>query len=137
MKRSHWIVGFLFATLCSGCAYQHAPLVTPTVTLTESTSKGQMQQAVRKTLVNRGWKIDSETLGSTTAHIQQNKLFANIRVDYDEKQATVRHLDSQNLNYEKSVNGEERIHNHYNFWANSIVNDIRKDLNPSAPVASR
>ena len=136
MKRSHWVIGFLVAMLCSGCAYKHAPLVTPTVTLPQSTSKDQMQQAVRKTLLNRGWKIDSETSGSTTAHIQQNKLFANIRVDYDEKQATVRHLDSKNLNYEKTPDGE-RIHNHYNFWANSIVNDIRKDLNPGAPVAAR
>ena len=74
--------------------------------------------------------------GSTTAHIQQNNLFASVRVDYDGKQATVRYVDSKNFNYEKSPDGE-RIHNHYNFWANTIANDIRKDLNPSAPTMAR
>ena len=43
-------------------------------------------------------------------------------------------MNSKNLNYEKSPDGQERIHNHYNFWANTIANDIRRDLNPSAPT---
>jgi hypothetical protein len=136
MKTLYWLMAFLVATVSAGCAYKHAPLVTPVVILPQSTSDSQMQQAVRKALINHGWKIDSETLGSTTAHIQQNNLFASVRVDYDGKQATVRYVDSKNFNYEKSPDGE-RIHNHYNFWANTIANDIRKDLNPSAPTMAR
>jgi hypothetical protein len=137
MKRLYCMMGFLVVVLTSGCAYKHAALVTPVVTLPDSTSNSQMQQAVRKSLVNHGWTIDSETAGTTTAHIQQKKLSASVRVDYNEKQATVRHMDSKNLNYEKSPDGQERIHNHYNFWANTIANDIRRDLNPSPPTKAR
>ena len=72
MKTLYWLMALLVAMLSSGCAYKHAPLVTPVVILPQSTSDGQMQQAVRKALINHGWKIDSETLGSTTAHIQSS-----------------------------------------------------------------
>jgi len=137
MKRSYWMMGFVVAMLASGCAYKHALLVNPVVTLPESTSSRQMQQAVHKALINHGWTIDSETSGSTTAHIEQKKLSASVRIDYNEKQATVRYVDSKNLNYDKSPDGQERIHNHYNFWANTLAKDIRKDSNPSPPTAAR
>jgi outer membrane lipopolysaccharide assembly protein LptE/RlpB len=63
MKTLYWLMAFLVATVSAGCAYKHAPLVTPVVILPQSTSDSQMQQAVRKALINHGWKIDSETLG--------------------------------------------------------------------------
>lgn len=49
--------------------------------------------------------IDSETAGATTAHFQQNNFLASVRVDYDEKQATIRHMASKNFNYETSPTG--------------------------------
>jgi hypothetical protein len=128
MKRTLLFHSALVAMLVSGCAYQHRMLASSEAGIPPHTSSERVQKAVRAALIGHGWIIDQEESGATVAHLQDDKLYAKVRVSYDEKQAVVHYVDSKGFNYEKMPNGEEHIHSHYLLWTRNITHDISEKL---------
>lgn len=119
---------FLGGALMVGCAYQHRMLINPQASIPPKVTQSDVQKAIRQSLANYGWVVEKEEPGSTIAHHQKGELYAQIEVQYDNKIATVRHLETKNMNYQKSSSGEETIHGHYLTWANNVAQKINENL---------
>jgi|ERR1700687_1649028 len=128
MKRLVWMSGLLGAILISGC-FTHRQLVNPEVNIPANLSTADIQQSIHKAFDSYRWTVDKEDPGATTAHLQQDKFFASVRVVYDQHRATIEYLESKNFWHEKSSTGEERIHSRYIVWVNNIADSLRRKLN--------
>jgi hypothetical protein len=133
MKSSALNIGIVFAMLASGCIFVHRPLINPEVNIPDTVPQDRVKQSVYQALTHYGWVIEDKKPGATTAHLQQNQLYARVEVDYDRTHATVRYLESKNFYHAKSASGDEYIHSRYLVWARNIAEKINNDLNPKPP----
>ncbi len=129
MKKPSLIIGILSAVLISGC-FTHRVLLNPEVNIPANLSQTDVQTAIHKAFDSYGWTVDKQESGLITAHLQQDKFFASVRVVYDQNRATIEYVESKNFWHEKSVTGEERIHSRYNVWVKNIAESLAVKLNP-------
>jgi hypothetical protein len=136
MQRIALKTGWVCAVLAlSGCIFVHRPLINPEVNIPPNVSQEDVKHFVYQALTDYGWIIETQEPGATTAHLQQDKLFARVRVEYDPTHATVRYLESKNFYHSKSPSGEEQIHSRYLVWARNIAQRLNEELNPTAPAS--
>jgi len=102
----------------------------PQVSIPPNLSQSDIQTAIHKAFDSYGWTVDKQESGLTTAHLQQDKFFASVRVVYDQNRATIEYVESRNFWHEKSATGEERIHSRYNVWVKNIAESLAVKLNP-------
>ena len=110
-------IGLLFAALC-GCAaplrnVQGHPLpVDDTPTLEEA------EAVIRGGASVKGWLVTKLAAGSLLATLADHQVVVEIR--HDATQFDVTYKSSQDLGYD----GKGRIHQNYNRWVNTLVQDI-------------
>ena len=123
------LLAFLIISF-SGCAYKAQPLYNPApVPIPKTFSKSETPSKIRAALFRRGWNIDREAPGEIFASISRSRHTARIKISYDNKNARVEYLDSENLNYSVK-DGEQRIHSRYNIWLRNVEHDLRQALYP-------
>ena len=109
-------IGVLFAALCSCAAplrnVQGHPLpVDDTPTLEEA--EGLIRDGA-----SRGWSITKVAEGALLATLIEHQIV--VEIHHDATQFDVTYKSSQDLGYD----GKSRIHQKYNRWVNTLVQDI-------------
>jgi hypothetical protein len=85
-------------------------------------------QAIKRALAGRDWQVLAEQPGRIDADINvRNKHNARIRIDYNERDITIRYLSSINLDYSTQT-GIPTIHRNYPRWINFLQEDIVRNL---------
>lgn len=88
-------------------------------------------QAIKRALAGRDWQVLGEQLGGIDADINvRNKHNARIRIDYTEREITIRYVSSINLDYSVQ-SGTPTIHRNYPRWINFLQDDIARNLRVS------
>jgi len=83
-----------------------------------------MERAIETALARRHWSVKEKAPGRYTAYLDERKHAATIAIVYDAQNARIDYVDSTNLAYENSPNGE-LIHRSYNTWVKNLANDIK------------
>ena len=91
-------------------------------------SEAAVVQAIKRGLAGRDWQVLAEQPGRIDADINvRNKHNARIRIDYNERDITIRYLSSINLDYSMHT-GVPTIHRNYARWINFLQDDIARNL---------
>ena len=101
-------------------------MVTPDRTLNASiqSDRGQMQQAIVKALVGRGWTVQKITPQLVQAQITVREQFhAQIDIPYSANHYQIVYRDSSGLDFK-----EGKIHKNYIRWVRLLDRDIVRDL---------
>ncbi|MBL8024180.1 MAG: hypothetical protein JNK54_07885 [Elusimicrobia bacterium] len=130
MQKITFPVLLMVGLFLMGCAYQHRPLLTPEIEISNATSMDHVKTTVKTVLRKIGWTIESETPGITIASLRKTSLYAKIEVDYSGSQIKIKHLESENLNYSNRKKGGETIHSRYLTWVRNIEKNLNRALNP-------
>jgi hypothetical protein len=116
------------ALLLVGVACTSNPLKeTAPVQVPQGLTQEQVAEAVKATLLGRGWAINSQRPGVINSTLYIREHTATINAIYDTEQVQFKYVDSTNLDYSES-NGERQIHRNYNSWIDNLVNDLRVKL---------
>jgi hypothetical protein len=97
------------------------------VQVPQGLTQEQVAEAVKATLLGRGWAINSQRAGVINSTLYIREHTATINAIYDIEQVQLKYVDSTNLDYSES-NGERQIHRNYNSWIDNLVNDLRVKL---------
>lgn len=120
-----------------GCGYKSRLVLKPQLMVPEGVDA---RPAILRSLRRFGWVVVREEANLIDAKQVRDSYFAIVRIEYSKKDVTIQYLDSQGFRY-KTVDGEERIHNHYNQWVRNLERDIRnrleKSLQNSQPESER
>jgi hypothetical protein len=92
-----------------------------------------MEQAIESSLARRKWPVKEKAPGRYVAVITERKHTATVAIVYDAQGARIEYVESTNLLYEKTDQGE-LIHRMYNNWTKTLANDIAAAT--KAPVAA-
>ncbi len=124
---------FQFLVICSllisvGCASRIVPLYNPPpINVPANQNFTEIGFAVKRALVSRGWRIQSDQPGIVRARQERRGHAAQVVVVYNRREVTVRYKESENLEYMK-IDNSEMIHRTYNTWAHNLELDIQKEL---------
>ena len=101
-------------------------MLTPDRTLHPSihADRAQMQQAIVKSLVGRGWTVQKITPERVQAQITVREQFhAEIDIPYSATHYRIQYRDSSGLDYK-----DGKIHKNYIRWVRLLDRDIVRDL---------
>lgn len=124
-----WMCVALLLPLLSGavgCAYKSQLVHNVSM---DVPAKADARTAILKTLRNYHWKVIDDKNGVIDAKQEKDAYYAVVRITYTKDTVTIKHLESQGMRYTNS-NGEERIHSHYNTWANNLEKSIKMEMAP-------
>lgn len=109
-----------------------APLVDPMpIMLPAGIDERAVVLAIKRGLAGRDWQVIGEQPGRIDADINvRNKHNARIRIDYNERDVTIRYVSSINLDYSTQT-GVATIHRNYSRWINFLQDDINRNLRVS------
>ena len=110
-----------------GCGHKKQLLITPNITLSQSSSVEETGKVIRNVLKKRGWTVAEEGSGFIIAKLQRGAIFAQIKIAYTAQSVEITHQSSSNLRY-REVNGSQYIHAHYNLWVTNLEKDIKEQL---------
>jgi hypothetical protein len=122
----HLRILFIALALCGLAACTSKPLLQPQAQLPAERefSQVQLQQAIITALERRRWQVERVEPTQILASIDvRQRHHAQIAIDYNPADFTIRYRDSQGLEYE---DGE--IHRNYNRWVNSLRAEILHQL---------
>jgi hypothetical protein len=118
-----------------GCGKHGVPLNRSVQVGPAPADQATMERAIESSLARRKWAVKEKAPGRYTAVLDERKHAATIAIVYDAQGARIDYVDSTNLLYEKSAEGE-LIHRQYNNWVKSLANDISVAArSPAAPGA--
>ena len=103
--------------------YNPAPIAVPA-----KATPAQVKTAIKIALQGRGWTHKEQAPGHIVATLVARKHEAKVDIRYDAREITIKYLDSVELNYEKTSDGEI-IHQNYNGWIKNLERDIQAHLN--------
>ncbi|MCB1624695.1 MAG: hypothetical protein KDI32_08915 [Pseudomonadales bacterium] len=106
------------------------PLVDPQPVAVPSGLDGKdVSRGIRTGLTQRGWIINQETPKDIEATLIIRKHTVRIHIDYDTSHVAFKYVDSTNLDYGLSKDGQTRvIHKKYGAWMQNTVNDVSRAL---------
>ena len=109
-----------------GCAYKsqlvhNVSMVVP--------AKADARTAILKTLTKYRWKVIKDDKGVIDVKQEKDAYYAVVRITYTKDTVSIMHLESQGMRY-TNANGQERIHSHYNTWANNLEKSIKMEMTP-------
>jgi len=93
--------------------------------ITKQFSKNQVEEAIKRAAVRRGWRIKKVADNLLEATIQVRKHTVVINIPYDNHGYRINYVKSKNLNYNSQTN---TIHKSYNRWVKNLVYDIDNQL---------
>jgi len=100
-----------------------------------SANDAAMERAIETALARRHWTVKEKVPGRYTAVLLERKHSATVAIVYDAQNARIDYVDSTNLAYENSPNGE-LIHRSYNTWVKNLANDIKVFAAQAPPPAA-
>jgi len=81
--------------------------------------------AIERGLADKGWRVESHTLGTYIAAINAGQHFARIEVAYDQEAYRIRHVEtSPGLKFDG-----HKVHRRYNRWVSQLDAVIMRELN--------
>lgn len=124
MRFKSWLLPLGLALLISQAGCRSAQLVNPGPIKVSCQSEEQMRKGIIDSLKKRKWALAKEEEGRILATLYIRSHQADIAIDYDKEQFTIRYVDSKNLDHHRSLFGKEMIHKNYNGWIRYLVQDI-------------
>jgi hypothetical protein len=122
----------LVAVACD--QYRETQLVrTVPVGLMQPESPKALESAIEGALAKHGWAVKEHAPGRYVAEVHERVHAATIAIVYNADSARIDYVDSQNLLYQNTGNGEI-IHKKYATWIKNLANDIRMNVS-QAPRA--
>ncbi|WP_367598379.1 hypothetical protein [Pseudomonas fulva] len=109
----------------AGCTSK--PVLNPSEQLAGATpySQQQVQQAILKAIVERGWTARSVGASVIQADITvRNTFYAAVDIHYSASQFRIDYRDSRELGYD-----DGKIHRNYNRWVYNLDRSIVRQLN--------
>ena len=125
MKKS-FVVLLAFASFYS-MAGKYRPIYNTSFEVTEDLGKKDVESAIKKALIRRGWTIKETKNGHIAAKIHVRSHRAEIAIAYSKKEISITYVDSANLGY-RNKKGEELIHGNYNRWIANLERTIQDQL---------
>lgn len=92
-----------------------------------SISDAKVEKAIKKALIQRGWRAKETTSGKVKAHITLRSHTANTDITYGNGSIKFTYVNSTNLKA-KQKKGEQYIHRNYNRWIMNLEKDINAFL---------
>ena len=83
-----------------------------------------MERAIETALARRHWSVKEKAPGKYTAYLDERSHTATVAIVYDATNVRIDYVDSTNLAYENTSDGE-LIHRSYNTWVKNLANDIK------------
>ena len=123
----------LFIIGCSGPAVYTAPNA-PVSQIANTPTLAQVDKAVKDSLIGRDWIPQKISPNSYIGTYKRRDLRAKIQVNFNTSTFNIKHLSSQNLDYDSS---DETIHPTYNKWIERLEADIRKRVDRNVKVDKR
>ena len=121
-RKCFMALGFSGLLCLTGCMTER--LVNPGSVRISCKSEEQMRKGIKEGLKKRAWALAKEEPGRIYATVFVRSTRADIAIDYDKAQFTIRYLDSENLDHHQSLFGKEMIHENYNRWIRYLMQDI-------------
>ena len=90
-------------------------------------SQLDVEKAIKKALVGRGWKVQDTLPGVIKAKWFIRKHTAEIKIVFSKSDIRFEYVDSTNLRY-KEKKGVKMIHRNFNNWIHNLERDINVGL---------
>jgi hypothetical protein len=133
LKNLLFVSAMTLFTACSGPAIYTAGDA-PVSQIGNTPSLAQVDKAVKDSLIGRGWIPSKISNHSYIGLYKKRDLMAKIKVLFNTSTFTIRHVDSNNLDFDGSDN---TIHPTYNRWIQMLEHDIRKRVDRNVRAANR
>ena len=130
-----------YAALLAGCGHKGVPMTRslPVALAAPPANTAAMEQAIETALSRRHWSVKEKAPGKYTAHLDERSHGATVAIVYDATNVRIDYVDSTDLAYENTSDGE-LIHRSYNNWVKNLANDIRvfaaQAPPPTAPASA-
>ena len=107
---------------------RYHPIHQGSVPITGDYTPAQIQKAITKALINRGWQVTARKSGEVLSTLFIRRHMAKIRIIYDADAVRLEYVDSFNLGYRKHERKGPLIHRNYNNWIRNLEKDIQRFL---------
>ena len=78
---------------------------------------------------NQSWAVADDEPGKIEAvKVMKGRHEMHVAFLYDDKQVSMKYVDSKKLSYSKDLFGTEHIHNNYNVWTADLWWDVTRKL---------
>ncbi len=134
---SYIAVACYAAVLAAGCGHKGVP-ITRSVSVglaAPPANAAAMERAIETALSRRHWSVKEKVPGKYTAYLDERSHTATVAVVYDATNVRIDYVDSTNLAYENTSDGE-LIHRSYNTWVKNLANDIKVFAAQAPPPAA-
>ncbi len=98
------------------------------ITIPQGVSQAAAKEAVADALLARGWTIADETDDQMIADLHIRSHWAQVAIDFEDRNILISYRNSSNLRYEVRRDGRTVIHSNYLSWVDNLVADIRNHL---------
>lgn len=122
-----YLVLLLMACSLSAFAGKYKPIYNAEFEVSENLSKKQVEKAIKKGIINKGWTVVKSESGVMYAKILVRSHMAKVKISYTAKSIKIEYDDSSNLGY-REKGGEPRIHGNYNRWVQYLEQSINRAL---------
>ena len=118
-----------YAALLAGCGHKGVPMTrsVPVALAAPPANVAAIEQAIETALSRRHWSVKEKAPGKYTAHLDERSHGATVAIVYDATNVRIDYVDSTDLAYENTSDGE-LIHRSYNNWVKNLANDIKINL---------
>ncbi len=115
---------FVFIASVSIFAYagKYEPIYNPVIEYEEGKAAKDVEAAIKKSLIGRGWRVIESENGLIKAKLNIRAHTATISITYGNGKVTFEYVSSTNLS--KTRKGKELIHRNYNRWIRYLEQDI-------------
>jgi hypothetical protein len=108
--------------------YRETQLVRSTpVGLMKPESPQALERAIETSLASRGWAVKEHVPQRYVAELHERNHVVTVAIVYNADSARIDYIDSQNLLYQKTGDGEI-IHKKYATWIKNLANEIRMNV---------
>jgi len=114
----------VFAVSTAAFAGKYQPVYTGEVSYPMGTASSAVEKAVKKALIQRGWRVREAKDGTILARLNLRGHQADIKVSWEGGTIQLVHESSNNLGY-RVKKGEKFIHRNYNNWIMNLERDIQ------------
>lgn len=115
---------FLSLLLIAGCTSKALRNVEGSP-IPANTKMEQVEKAIKAALIGKNWVVRESQPGKIVADIRVRQHYAKIQIDYDQNSYSIRHLESEMLNYNSS---SQTIHRSFNRWIKNLDAIIQRNL---------
>jgi hypothetical protein len=104
----------------------------PPIDTPAALSQKEVQNIVRKTLIQRGWLLTSDSGNEIRATLSVRTHVVKLKFVVANKQIHVHYVDSVNMDYKVNGRGEQTIHRKYPGWVNNLTQAFQREMQLAA-----